>query len=64
MFLLTNLFSYSSAFKQAMCIVQRIISVKGSFNSDADPYPGSALEKMDPDPDHEHFLRYNAFFDQ
>ena len=40
-----------------MCIVQRIISVKGSFNSDADPYPGSALEKMDPDPGHEHFLK-------
>ena len=33
-----------------------------SFNFDADPDPGSALEKMDPDPGHEHFFKIYWFF--
>ena len=31
-------------------------SSQSIFNFDADPGPGSALEKMDPDPCYEHFF--------
>ena len=33
-------------------------SAKDPYNFDADPDPGSALKKMDPDPGHAHFFNF------
>ena len=39
-------------------------SAQDPFEFDADPDPGSALEKMDPDPGHKHFFKICQSFQE